>query len=326
MINMSKKKIFTKEETDLMIKMYKDGETYDCISKIVKTKSSKVSEYLRTLGYDKRPKNTLKNHEYLSSSRKNIVDENYFKIIDSESKAYWLGFLYADGYVCKRHDKNGKPKGGVIELCLKSDDKYHIQNFLDDIKSSSKISNKKVKLNDKEYNASRTSISSIKMVNDLINHGCIENKSLILKPPTTIPKELLRHFIRGYFDGDGCVCFYPEKYRYTYSILGTKEFLEFIVSESCISSFDIRSFKHKKCYELIIYSKKEIEIFHNFIYEDKTIYLERKYQKSLSMMKWCELQDARNETQKLTDLLDYNLYTDDNLINNFDCLGMKIKL
>lgn len=295
---MSQKRTYTNEETDLMIKMYNDGETYQDIAKAIHAKQDKVSSYLKSLGFGKRPKNTLKNHDFLSASRKNKLNENYFKTINTESKAYWLGFLYADGCINKKHDKNGHEKGGSVELCLQSRDKYHIQNFLDDIESTVSIADKKVKLNGQDYFANRACVSSIKMVNDLIHHRCIENKSLILCPPTTVPKNLISHFIRGYFDGDGCTAFHPERYGYAYSILGTKEFLEFIVKETGVLSYDIRSFENKKCFELRIYSKKSIEIFHNYIYANKSIYLERKYQKSLGMMKWCELKDSRNETQK----------------------------
>lgn len=316
---MSQKRTYTKEETDLMIKMYKDGETYKKIADIIHTKQSKVSSYLKSMGYGKRPKNTLKYHDFLSASRKNKVDENFFDTINTELKAYWLGFLYADGYVHKKYDKNGKEKGGSIELTLKSDDKYHIQNFLDDINSSATIADKTITLEDKKYNANRTCVSSIKMVNDLIKHGCFEKKSLILQPPTTVPEELINHFIRGYFDGDGCVCFYPENYNYTYSILGTKDFLEFIVDKANLTSYKIISFENKKCFELRTYSKKCAEIFHNYLYENKSIYLERKYQKSLAMMKWCGLNDGRTYTQKMADLLDCKLFFDDKNISDFDC-------
>lgn len=322
---MSQKRIYTSEETELMIKMYNEGETYSVIAKAINTKADKVSKYLKTLGYGVRPHNKLKNHDYLSASRKNKVNENFFKIIDTEEKAYWLGFLYADGYVCKKHDKSGHEKGGSVELCLQERDKYHIQNFLDDIESTAPISNKVVKLNEKEYYAYRTYVSSIKMVNDLISHGCFENKSLILQPPTTIPKELLSHFIRGYFDGDGCVCFYPHNYTYSYSILGTKEILEFIAKEANIPSYKIVSFDHKKCFELKTFSKKSAEVFHNYIYKNKTIYLERKYQKSLGMMKWNSMEDSRTETQKMADLLDYRLIFDDDIINDLEFSSYIIK-
>lgn len=45
------------------------------------------------------------------------------------------------------------------------------------------------------------------MYNDLCNHGCVDRKSKIIRMPN-IPENLIRHFIRGYFDGDGSVCFY----------------------------------------------------------------------------------------------------------------------
>ena len=117
-------------------------------------------------------------------------------------------------------------------MCLKTDDKYHIQKFLDDIKSSAPIRHREITLNGNKYSAERTCVTSIKLVHDLIKHGCVENKSLILKAPTTVPKELLHHFIRGYFDGDGCVAFYPDRYSYTFSIIWTQDILNFIAYES----------------------------------------------------------------------------------------------
>lgn len=314
---MAKKRIFTEEEKELMIKMYNDGETYDVIGSTLHTKGGTISNILKSLGYYKRPKNTLKNHDFLSSTRKNQVNEDYFKDIDSENKAYWLGFLFADGYVRKNHDKTGNEKGGYLELSLKIDDKYHVQNFLDDVGSTAPINERIIHLNGKEYKAVRAFVSSIKFVNHLISHGCVEKKSLILTKPTGVPNELISHFVRGYFDGDGCVEFYPERYCYRFSILGTKEVLEFIAESSNIKSFQIRRDKDKKCYELITNSKKDAEIFHNYIYEDKTIYLERKYQKSLSMMKYCQMEDARNDTQKISDLLDCSLVFNDCLLNDF---------
>lgn len=315
---MSQKRIYTKQEIDTMIQMYLDGETYAKIALQIHSKQDKVSKYLKTIGYGKRPKNTLKYHDFLNASRKNKLNEHFFDTIDTENKAYWLGFLYADGYVCKKHDKNGNAKGGSIELALKFEDTYHIQNFLYDIESSAPIARRKIVLDGKEYLASRVSISSIIMVNDLIRHGCVQNKSLTLLPPTTVPDDLIHHFIRGYFDGDGCVGFYPDRYAYTYNILGTEEFLKFISEKSSLPSYSIRGFDNKRCFSLYIYSKNGVAKFHNYIYKDKSIYLDRKYQKSLSMMRYCELDTSRNNTQKMADLLDSNLSFNDSLLNDFE--------
>ena len=105
--------------------------------------------------------------------------------------------------------------------------------------------------------------------------------------------------------------------------MGKKEFLEYIVKESKITSYKIISFEHKKCYELRIFSKKCIETFHNYLYNNKTVFLERKYQKSLSMMKWCGLNDGRNKTQKIADLINNQLLIDDSLIDGLYCDGYR---
>lgn len=76
------------------------------------------------------------------------------------------------------------------------------------------------------------------MCNDLISHGCVPNKSLILKPPK-IDNELINHFIRGYFDGDGCVSFNSKTKVYAVCILGTKEILEYIILHSGIKNVSI---------------------------------------------------------------------------------------
>ena len=314
---MAEKRIFTEEEKQLIINMYNDGETYKVIGQTLHTKAETISKILKSLGYGKRRKNTLKNHSYLSASRKNKLNEDYFENIDTEDKAYWLGFLYADGYVQKRHDNKGNEKGGSLELTLKIDDRYHIQNFLCDIGSTAPIKERIIRSNGKEYKAVRAIVSSIKLVNDLISHGCVQNKSLILTRPNTIPENLIHHFVRGYFDGDGCVGFYPEKYAYRYDILGTTDLLEFLAESSKVESYIIKRHRNENCYELIIYSKKSVETFHNYIYNDKTIYLERKYQKSLGMMKYCKMEDSRNDTQKMADLLEDSLIFNDELLSEF---------
>jgi intein/homing endonuclease len=44
-----------------------------------------------------------------------------------------------------------------------------------------------------------------KLHDDLVKHGCVEKKSLILQFPKDLSQELISHFVRGYFDGDGCI-------------------------------------------------------------------------------------------------------------------------
>ena len=65
------------------------------------------------------------------------------------------------------------------------------------------------------------------MFNDLIKQGCVPNKSLILTFPNKyqVPKNLINHFIRGYFDGDGSIYEYSKTHAGSISFIGTESVL-----------------------------------------------------------------------------------------------------
>lgn len=65
---------------------------------------------------------TLKENGVKSIGTKRYdVDETFFEMIDTEEKSYWLGFLFADGYVRIRNEKYGE-----LKLKLQTKDKLHI--------------------------------------------------------------------------------------------------------------------------------------------------------------------------------------------------------
>ena len=151
-------------------------------------------------------------------------NSSFFQVINSPSKAYWLGFLYADGYVSEKYNS--------IRINLQKRDEDHLQKFISAIQAT----NTKIKYstkfdNDVIYEGCYITICDKQMVNDLIRLGCVQNKSLILRFPNEnqVPTHLLSHFIRGYFDGDGCI-WYSEhsvshlKY-FNVSIEGTEDML-----------------------------------------------------------------------------------------------------
>lgn len=142
-------------------------------------------------------------------SKKNIITN--FETIDTEEKAYWLGFLYADGTISSKENK--------IELGLAEKDLTHIQKFRTFIGISNKICYRE---SSKSY---RFSFRSYKCKQDLINKGCVPNKSLILTFPSAsqVPIALLKHFIRGYFDGDGW--FTNTKKCFQVGMIGTEDFI-----------------------------------------------------------------------------------------------------
>lgn len=198
-------------------------------------------------------------------SAKNVLTN--FEKIDNEEKAYWLGFLYADGSVGSNEDK--------IELGLAEKDLKHIEKFKKFIGIDNKISYRE---KTKSY---RYSFRSSKCKQDLIDKGCVPKKSLVLTFPTEekVPKDFIRHFIRGYFDGDGW--FTNTKDCFQVGIIGTKDFINgFLDTIEGINKnntiFTVHREEGAKRYVFGAY--QDVLNFLNYIYQDCNIYLDRKYE------------------------------------------------
>ena len=293
-------RILIQQEKELIVTMYNNGDTYDSIRELLHCKECLVRDFIKEQGLPRRKRNAIKGSENLKTNKIYTYNESYFKNIDTERKAYWLGFLFADGYVTTRNT-NGSTKGGELEFTLKHDDRYMLNLFLNDINGNQLIKTRTVNLNDNQYLADRLNINGIDFVNDLISHGCVQAKSLILQSPIGVPKELQNHFIRGYFDGDGCVAYYPDYKSFSYGIMGTPELLSYI--KNCLGDEfkNIRVYKTKsKAYQIDIKGRNKIEIFHNYIYKNKSIFLDRKYQKSYDMIDHLNLHNTEcSQTSKL---------------------------
>jgi len=121
--------------------------------------------------------------------------EDYFQEVNTKEKAYWLGFLFADGSIVSNR----------VGLCLSSKDLIQIEKFCDTIGlDKNNIKHRIRKCRNKSYNTSELFVKSKKMVHDLGNYGCIAKKSLRLKFPLLEREDLYMAFILGYYDGDGC--------------------------------------------------------------------------------------------------------------------------
>lgn len=183
------------------VEMYKDGDSFLKIGRVLNVDRKKVSKILNSQGY--KTIYSFKNRNGVNRDfgtwRKYNFNESFFCTIDTESKAYWLGFMYADGYVNSQKTS--------CEISLKEGDREHLYKLLKDIEGDMPITHTYKISNGKNYKGGRVTLNSEVLKDSLIHKGCLENKSLILKFPRydIVPKELMRHFIRGYFDGDGCL-------------------------------------------------------------------------------------------------------------------------
>lgn len=260
---------------DLVVEDYKKGlstiklaEKYNCCSAAIRNNLIKRGIVLRN------------NREYRT---KWSLNHNYFKNIDTEHKAYWFGFLSADGNIRIRGNQH------IVQFA--SCDKIVIENFLKDIECGMSITMEEK--GEKWKPCYKIVITSEEMYKDLERHGCIPNKSLTLKFPKLedIPEHLIRHYIRGFFDGDGSVYILNKKWiknpvsnpttmikQYLgVSINGTKEFLE----ELCkyLKFTTVKKENRRPLTNTYYCNTEKIDtILHiyNYMYDGATIFLPRK--------------------------------------------------
>lgn len=221
-----------------------------------------------------------KNGIKLPKSRLNMsrleLDINYFKDIDSPKKAYWLGFICADGTI----NKNGSKLGIMVK------DKEICEKIKKDIKSGHKISHVSSldKRTNKEYSEYCIQITNAIFVSHIVNLGITNDKSNTLLFPN-IKEEFYPYFIAGLFDGDGCICTKHTGYSCC-SLISTKEVLDFI-QEILLDKFGIQpqnllrvSDKCKNVFKISWQNKKDCLLMLNYIYKgNKEMYLQRKYDK-----------------------------------------------
>lgn len=217
---------------------------------------------------------------------KNITfNENYFENIDTEHKAYFLGFISADGCVSHR-TKNCK----VLSINIHKQDINILNKFKVEIRFSGEIS-----MNNVRSNMCTMFCHSIKMVNDLAKYNVIPNKTKNLIFPN-LPEDLIRHYMRGYFDGDGCVSIHKDK-RFNNCDRGQinlvsasynfiKRYVDILICNCNVKNNKISDRNSRSSYYVIDWGKLiDVENIYHFFYKDALIYLERKKEKYDEVMK-----------------------------------------
>lgn len=206
-------------------------------------------------------------------------NEYYFNQINTKEKAYWLGFLYADGCV---HSNNN-------EISINITDNEHVEKFKQAIGA---INHKTTITNDKRWKNAKTlyqfSIKDAQLHSDLEKWGCVPQKSLKIEKIPNIPRDFISHFIRGYFDGDGSLHFLQGTNNFRISFVGTKSFLQDIQKELNIIHLAQQQQQGNNSYYIQIMGRKQIVPILNYLYTDSTdsIRLDRKYKKYLECLKW----------------------------------------
>ena len=277
-ININK---MTKEERILQIKpLWEQGLGVNQIGKKIKLTNPNVVRYLDIIYGKSREK------RFIYGPSKYTLTEDFFEIIDTEAKAYFLGLLAADGNLSKSQNS--------VRISLHEKDKKILETFRKHLKYTKPLTFlKKSKINWNRADQYILEVSSSIFRKTLEKYGLTPNKSLTLKFPNNVPKEFLNHYIRGYFDGDGCIYIDKNFSKPMGIFAGSHDYCLELVNVLQKEEIKGRFRKHSsiECYYTRVSSNSEVLKLYNFLYKDATIFLERKKEK---FDKWI---DKRNDTR-----------------------------
>lgn len=257
---------WTNEEIEYLKENYQD-KSYKEIGEYLGRKEQAIRSKMHYLG--------LKKSIY-------HCNYNYFETIDTEDKAYWLGFIYADGNINKAQS--------TLRINLQARDNFHLSKLNKCIDGNFNVRIYDEKHGDKIYPMCQILVYSTKIVRDLMDKGVVPHKSNIITFPE-LRNDLVRHFIRGYFDGDGSICERKHKKRQSdLSCSFTSGSIEFLKSlRAILFGNDIKSYlvedKRGEKYSLSLAGLQNPDIFLHYLYDDSTVYLDRKYVKKENLYK-----------------------------------------
>lgn len=195
-------------------------------------------------------------------------NHNFFDLIDTEEKAYWLGFIAADGAIV----------GNQLTITLSSQDRGHLETLRQSLKSTHPI-----KIYEKTTgNMSRLVINSKQMKISLSKYGLVGRKTLTVPWPD-LPNEMLRHYLRGYVDGDGC--FTGSSFNYIANEQFAKESQRWLAKQcdlNLVGPYRIKS-KNSQMFRVLYGGKSQISRIAIFLYKNSGIRLERKLVKAIEV-------------------------------------------
>lgn len=311
------KKLFNKEQEEFIVSNYLTMKYSDIAKMLGDYTSAQITGWLNNNGYKKGHNSIfskdnidyIKNN-YLSMSYKEIANnigftekqvkgwinhncdrkirtfnDKYFDEIKTPNQAYWLGFIYADGWIIMDTDKRSYELG--IELC--DIDKQQLIDFNNELGGVHEIKhfhNEKYICDYKNISITNSvciRVYSRQIVEDLIKHNVLENKTLKSEYPI-VDDRLFFDFLRGYIDGDGCI--YVNKNKMSASNVSITsshcEILNYIKNKLFLYGIQSSIYKEKeRKYRININYKNSIKLLDLIYYDHNVQKLNRKYEKYL---------------------------------------------
>lgn len=211
--------------------------------------------------YEKRPTRYHRSYSF---------NEGFFRVIDTEEKAYFLGLIAADGSI--------EADSQRVKISLQARDRDILDKLLAALDADFKV-----KIADHHgFPQCKVELNSRVLKEDLMSKGLYPNKSLTMPGEVMrhVPDSLVRHFLRGFFDGDGNVFLggrYKSGTKYSVTVIGTKAFLDASFCRHFPSNSPLKKYKTCDMWYWRLSSIPQVFGFLKYIYESATVYLDRKY-------------------------------------------------
>lgn len=215
------------------------------------------------------------------SKTKHSYNRNFFNSIDNYIKSYWLGFVFADGYITHKVSKD-KTTSSEVSIELKQSDEEHLIKF----EQALGVKHPKIKhriTKDRYIKGVMTQGGTVMsyvrhysadMYRDLVSHGVVQNKTYRSEYPS-VDSRLFMPFLLGVIDGDGYI--YHGKGIQIGIVNPNGHFLNYI-KDTLSTEFDIKSYLYKEDdwkYRLVVCGDNAINLG-NLMYDSCDIYLGRK--------------------------------------------------
>lgn len=243
--------------TNDIINMYLSGLSTNKIAKYFNANQSNIWKLLS--------KNNIKTRDKTTYT----VNESYFEKVDTQEKAYILGWMYSDGNVMKDRWR----------IQIQQQDSYILEWIAKEVGYNGPL----YTIPPRKQHSGRKwqtclNVSRSKMVKDLEKLGCMMKKSLVIKFPdeSVVPPHLKPHFIRGVFDGDGSVR-RTRKNSIQCGIIGSRSFISGLISSLELDNLVYKLYERKSCLHLVFSKRKNAINFLSFIYNNSKIHLSRKF-------------------------------------------------
>lgn len=219
-----------------------------------------------------------------SESKNPYFIKDYFRTIDTEAKAYFLGFLITDGCVSEPDIKNGHPNYR-IRLEVQDKDSYILNILKEELKLTGPNLYQRNKIGKNSISITQSlSWYSTEMAMDLSKFGVVPRKTSTTFLPE-IKESLMPHLIRGLIDGDGWITETHTANNKSHLVIG------FCGSEKCVvqvrnylvnrlNIYNVKIVKSEEnLWQISWAAKEDVKKIGNFLYRDANIYLTRKFNK-----------------------------------------------